>query len=514
MSYVSISKPVIDRIVQAARETETEIIGLLLGRLQDDTIIIEDSTTHEFSSQPHRVTLPPNSIAIIADQLVSGRLKGNIVGWYHSHTSGGLFFSETDISTQKKLQQFSSLITGLVVDSSNGEVGYFRVIPGTDKAVRIPDSGITVYSDPKEATPLRQRPTTVVPPTPTVEVRRRRQPGGVALTKRTALSIVLVVLIVLVVAFTGLILSYKLSPQPPVAIIHNPVSAGTIGTPIVITTNLTGTASNVTLVYGPETAGPTTEVPMNSVATGEYTATIPSSEVTGNIAYYIKASDSTGKQVNTPTYHIAVADFTIQSQTSSLTVYKTRYAVANIQLASINDFTQQLQLSANGNPSGLTITFSRNPAPTGTTVSLNVTADSTTPNGTYPIVLIASYVPPQSPQVTRQTTLDVTVTDFGLQASPTSAILPAGSKATFGLSLTLEKGFVDPVNVTLLGLPQGAKYTLTISNPTVLAGGPGTTTITLQITIPAFTKAGTYPIQIEAVGGGLVHTLTVELTVR
>ncbi len=53
MSYVSISKPVKDRIVQAARDTETEIIGLLLGKLQDDTIIVEDSTTHEFSSEPH-----------------------------------------------------------------------------------------------------------------------------------------------------------------------------------------------------------------------------------------------------------------------------------------------------------------------------------------------------------------------------------------------------------------------------------------------------------------------------
>jgi proteasome lid subunit RPN8/RPN11 len=512
MSYVSISKPVNDRIVQAARETETEIIGLLLGRLQDDTIIIEDSTTHEFSSEPHRVTLPPSSIAIIADKLVSGRLKGNIVGWYHSHTSGGLFFSETDISTQKKLQQFSSLITGLVIDSSNGEVGYFRVIPGTDQATRIPDDSITVYSDAKDATPLRQRPTTVVAPTPTVEV-RRRPPARQALTRKAALSIVLVVLIVLMVAFTGLILSYKLSPQS-VVISANPVLAGTIGTQIVISANVTGTASNVTLVYGLETAGTTTEVLMNSVAAGEFSYVIPGNQVTGNIVYYIIAFDSTGKQVNTPTYRIAVADFNILPQISSLTVYRTKFAVTNIQLASINDFTQQIQLSANGNPSGLTITFSRNPAPTGTTVGLNFTADSTTPNGTYPIVLIASYLPPQSPEVTRQTTLNVTITDFGLQVSPTSAIVQAGSKATFSLSLTLQKGFVDPVNVTLLNLPQGATYTLTISNPTVLAGGPGTTTITLQITIPAFTKAGTYPILIEAVGGGLVHALTVQLTVR
>jgi hypothetical protein len=224
------------------------------------------------------------------------------------------------------------------------------------------------------------------------------------------------------------------------------------------------------------------------------------------MAYYIQATDSTGKQVNTPTYNIAVADFNILPQISSLTVYRTKFAVTNIQLASINDFTQQIQLSANGNPSGLTITFSKNPVPTGTTVGLNFTADSTTPNGTY--------LPHQSPEVTRKTTLNVTVTDFGLQISPTSAIVQAGSKATFSLSLTLQKGFVDPVNVTLLNLPQGATYTLTISNPIVLAGGPGTTTITLQITIPAFTKAGTYPILIEAVGGGLVHALTVQLTVR
>jgi len=414
MSYVSISKPVKDRIVQAARDTETEIIGLLLGKLQDDTIIIEDSTTHEFSSEPHRATLPPSSIAIIADQLVTGRLKGNIVGWYHSHTSGGLFFSETDISTQKKIQQFSSLITGLVVDSSNGEVGYFRVIPGTDKAIRIPESSITVYSDPKDATLVRQGTGAVVSPTPTVEV-RRRSPARQALTKRTALAIVLVTLIIVAVAFAGLIFSYRPPHPSPVVITHNPVSAGTIGTQIVITANVTGPARNVTLVYGPETKGTISQALMNSVATGEFSYVIPGNQVTGNMAYYIKASDSTGKQVNTATYYIAVGDFNILPQVSSLTVYRTRYALANIQLVPINNFAQQIQLSANGTPNGLTITFSRNPAPTGTTVNLNVTASPTTPNGTYPIVLFASYLPPQSPQVTRQTTLNVTVADFGLQ---------------------------------------------------------------------------------------------------
>jgi len=292
----------------------------------------------------------------------------------------------------------------------------------------------------------------------------------------------------------------------------NPVSVGTIGTPIQISATVTGPVSTVTLVYGPETEGQTTEVPMNPIGAGEFSYVIPSNQVTGNIAYYIKASDSTGRQVNTTTYHIVVADFNILPQTSSFTVYRTRYAVTNIQLVSINEFTQPVQLSATGNPSGLTITFSRNPAPIGS-VSLNVTADSSTPCGTYPIVLVASYLPPQSPEVTRQTTLDVTVADFGLQVAPTSVIMQAGSTATFSVTLTLQKGFVDPVSITLLNLPQGATYVLTASNPTVLAGWSGSTTITLQITIPPSTVAGTYPILIEAIGGGLVHVLTVQLTV-
>src|SRR5208282_6466967 len=114
--------------------------------------------------------------------------------------------------------------------------------------------------------------------------------------------------------------------------------------------------------YGPERQGPITDALMNSVAAGEFSYVIPGNQVTGNMAYYIKAFGATGKQVNTTTYHILVSDFNILPQTSSLTVYRTKYAVTNVQLVSINNFTQQVQLSANGNPSGLR-SHSRGPLP-------------------------------------------------------------------------------------------------------------------------------------------------------
>jgi proteasome lid subunit RPN8/RPN11 len=511
---VSISKPVKDRIVQAARETPTEIIGLLLGRLEKDTVVIEDSTTHEFSSERHRATLPPNSMAIIADQLVTGKLKGNIVGWYHSHTKDGLFYSERDIATQIRLQQFSSLITGLVVDSSTGEVGYFRVIPGTKQAVRLRESNITVFTDPTQAVP-EDRPPSPIAPTPTVEV-RRKSVSRIAMTRRTALSIIIITLIVSIGVFAAVLYRYgTATPQQNVMILHTPVSSATVGTPIEIQTNVTGPGRNVTLVYWQTAGGPVTQVRMNPVAAAEYNYFIPAGLVTGNIAYYIKALDPRGRQFNTTVYHIAIADFSLQPQTNSITVYRTRMATLQLQLFPVNEFNQQVELSTNGSPAGLTVGFSPNPATPGGAVGLNIAADATAPNGTFPVTLIGTYAPSTSSQVTRESVIDVTVADFQVAVTPSSDVVHAGSTAAFTMAVTLQKGFVDPVSITdVSGLPQGSNYTVVTSNPTVLAGGPGTTIVTLQVQILEFTKNGTYPIVIVVSGGGVVHSLTAQIIVR
>ena len=90
------------------------------------------------------MSLSPNALAEIADRLLTGLLKGNIVGWYHSHPLGGLFFSDTDMETQRVLQQFSRLIVGMVVDALTGEVGFFRVEPQRGLAIRIPAERIRV----------------------------------------------------------------------------------------------------------------------------------------------------------------------------------------------------------------------------------------------------------------------------------------------------------------------------------------------------------------------------------
>ena len=513
MSYVSISKPVLDRIVQAARETPTEIIGFLLGRLEGDTIVIEDSTTAEFSSERYRVSLPPSSIAVIADKLLSGGLKGNIVGWYHSHTEGGLFFSETDVSTQKHLQQFSNFVAGIVVDSTNEKVGCFRVAPGTNFPVRLPEENLITYTDPAQAVHARFASPLTVPPTPTLEV-RRRPPATGPLTRRMALAIILIALAISGIA-VGSLAYYFRRPSNVVAILHVPVTESTVGNPIQISANVTGPGRNVTLVYGRSTNGPTTQVPMNPIGAGEYNYVIPGSQVTGDLAYYIKAYDPTGRELNTTTYQITVADFSLQPLSSAVVLYVTKTASVGMRLLAINNFNGQLQLSANNAPPGLEVSFPTNSTTPGSTVQVSFTAESNTPNGTFPVAIVATYLATQSSQVTRQAVIDVTVADFHLAVSPTSRTVSPGASTNFTLTLTLENGFTDTVKITdLAGLPPGAVYKLAASNSTILAGGPGSTTVSIQIKIPVSTKPGTYPIVIVAVGGGVSHYQTAQIIVK
>ena len=511
MSYVSIRKPVNDRIVRASKGTRNEIIGLLLGKLQDDTILIEDSITGEYSAEPHKATLPPDALAKIADGLVSGRIKGNIVGWYHSHTESGLFFSETDIMTQRNLQQFSSLITGMVVDASNGQVGFYRVDARTGAAIRIPPERVTVYSEESEAIPAEAR----VKPrmaTPIVEVRRPesspRQP-----TRRLAISIVLIALVVSVV-IVGVFL-YAGLRSPGLAISHTPISTTTVGTPIEIRANVTGPIKNVTLNYA-QTGEAFTQVPMNSIAANNYGYVIPGDQVTSNMVYYIMAFDKVGNKVVTNTYTITVADFKIVPQISALSVYRnsTKSFSLVVTLVQLNNFTEPLSFTQTGAPQGVLITFTPNLAPPGTkTVSVLISTGPNAQVGTTPVTIQASYTPQASAPVLRQFTLALTISDFSLQVAPASTSVPVGSATSFNVSLTFTNGFIDPVNLTVLGLPSGVKYQF---GQTVIlsGGGVGTRTTNLQITVPVLTKRGPYVVTIGAFGGGVSHSQTIQLIVR
>ena len=507
MSHLSIWKPVNDRIVQDSRATDNEIIGLLLGRLEKDTIIIEDAVSGDYSGEPTRVQLLPSTLAKIADDIVSGRIKGNIIGWYHSHPTGGLFFSETDVETQKIFQQFSRLTIGMVVDTQTGQVGYFRV-DREGKPYRVPDINIRTYKDAAEAVQARriaQRPPLLAP-------------VNKLIAQRIVLSGILIALVI-AIALVGVV-TYRTSMTNQTAaatVNHTPILTANISQPITITANTTGTFQSVTLFYETISSNSFTSAVMTSPATGEYQYSIPGNQVDGDITYYITGSNANGLKASTPVYHIQVADFLPEVLNATLTIYRnsTKPVFSQLTLQPINGFHEQLSISAQA-PPGISVTLPTN-VQVGTSVQISMTAGANALNGTFPVVISATYTPPGTQPITHETRIDVTVTDFALRLTPRSNTVFAGTQATYNLTLTVGSGFSAPIQVKELNLPPGAKAQV-LSTGTLLYGS-GSGVNTLQITTAATTRPGTYTITVVATatldtGDYIVHSQTIQLTVR
>ena len=496
-----------DRLTKVSTENSNEVIGLLIGSLINDTLIIEDSITGEFSGEPHRVVLHPSTIAKIADELVKGRLKGNIVGWYHSHTEGGIFFSQTDVETQKKLQQFSSLTVGMVVDAKNGNTGFFRV-DDTGKPVKISEDRVRVYSKKSEAVAAK-------PSTPPPISRRTARPVRSPISTQLILGLVLIVLAVSL-SILGIQMLSRGSPPPPAMVHHIPVTHTLVGSSISIMANSTG-IKNMTLFYA--TDGESfTSAEMASTVPGEFQSTIPGSQVTGNLSYYIEAATDTGTKTSTSVFHVLASDFNLVAQNQAVTVFRNSTNPSNIELRliSINAFHNAITISTSGAPNGVTVSFYPDSAPPGTTVNLNLAATPNASLGAFPLIISGSYSPPNSQVLTRTTKVMVTITDFTFDVLPTTLSVVGGSQAAFTVNLTTEQGFEAPIAITVVGLPQGAKLILTPTTDSTILRVPGTISLAIQT---LGVKQGTYTITltVEAslrAGGYVIHSQKVQLTVR
>lgn len=107
-----------------------------------------------------------------------------------------------------------------------------------------------------------------------------------------------------------------------------------------------------------------------------------------------------------------------------------------------------------------------------------------------------------------------TTPDFSLTANPpTSAIVNAGSDASYALLLTPLNGFSNGVNLACSGLPSGTSCSFSPPNP-VTPITPGTSE-TVTISTAAATTAGTYMVMVTGTSGSLTpKTITLTLTVQ
>ncbi|KAI6197466.1 COP9 signalosome complex subunit 5 [Aphelenchoides besseyi] len=147
MSAVALLK----MVIHAQSGGNIEIMGLVQGRIEANTLIIMDSFALPVEGTETRVNAQAQAYEYMTNYTESceavGRME-KVVGWYHSHPGYGCWLSGIDVSTQTLNQQFQEPFVAVVIDPirtiSTGrvDIGAFRTYP---KGYKPPDDGPSEY---------------------------------------------------------------------------------------------------------------------------------------------------------------------------------------------------------------------------------------------------------------------------------------------------------------------------------------------------------------------------------
>ncbi len=530
VSYVAISGQVMDKVVNEARNRPDEqVVGVLVGGQSGDAIIVEDAVTGPAESDSTHATLPGDSIARIADDIINKRVRGNIVGWYHSHVRGGVFMSETDVETQLKLQQFSPLVAAMVIDTHTGKSGFFRADAKTKGSSPVRSEVVTGGMPPPFAPP--STPGAYYPQAPP-----SRPPTPVPV--RTILIAVVLIALAVTAGIVALVVTRPATAGAGnLAIAHNPPNGPfTIAYPIRFDANVTGTnLSNVTLAYriiqqnpaGGFIVGDLVKAGMGLKAAGtdSYFYEMPASEVAGlYINYYISAFDASNNVARTDVYNLDIGDFDWElDRTDEIVVVRTISTQVPVKLVSINGFSRPVKITVIGSPpAGVSIRATNpNVVPPGPAV-LQITSTSQAEiSRRYEVTVEADYTPPNAPAVhiTRDITLVLTVTDFDFTISPSYVEVKRDKEATYILKLIVFDGLTAPngFKISVTGLPEKTSWKLVLFDYKITSEEKAEVTFYLVISVESGASTGLYLFDVRitvTTGGGSISRSVTNIQVK
>ena len=201
-------------------------------------------------------------------------------------------------------------------------------------------------------------------------------------------------------------------------------------------------------------------------------------------------------------------NFTISASPASVSVVQGNIGTSTITTAVSGGFNSAIALTASGQPTGVTVSFSPTSiaAPGSGTSTMTIAVASTTAAGTYPITVTGT-----GGSVTQTTTVSLTVTtvaagNFTLSASPTSLTITRSSHGATTITITPSNGFAGSVTLSASGLGTGVTASF--------SPNPATGKSTLTLTASSSATTGTRTVTITGVSGSLSHTTTISLRVR
>jgi hypothetical protein len=286
-------------------------------------------------------------------------------------------------------------------------------------------------------------------------------------------------------------------------------SVGDSTTFAISSTALDGFSGNVTLDVAGLPANTTGVFTSNPIAGagGSSTLTITTNPATTPGTYPLTITGTSGTIV----YHIPVTlvvqDFFLTATPGSATVNAPGTATYTVTASGLNGagFNASITPSVSGLPAGATATFSPNPLPGASVVTMTVTVPASAPVANYALTITGT-----SGALSHSTQVNLTVIapDFSISATPSTQTVTAGGNTTYTISTSAINGFTGSVSLGTSGLPTGASASF---SPASISGS---TTSTLTISTLSSTPAATYTITITGISGSINHSTAVLLTVN
>ena len=125
-------------VMHAQSGGNIEIMGLMVGKILEQTIVIMDSFALPVEGTETRVNANLAAYEFMVNFQDNAKLLGreeNVVGWYHSHPGYGCWLSGIDVTTQMNNQQYQDPFVAVVIDpirtisSGKVDIGAFRTYP-------------------------------------------------------------------------------------------------------------------------------------------------------------------------------------------------------------------------------------------------------------------------------------------------------------------------------------------------------------------------------------------------
>ena len=299
--------------------------------------------------------------------------------------------------------------------------------------------------------------------------------------------------------------AYTLSPTPAAV----SIVAGQSGQSILTIAKSGGFAGNVALALegAPIPTGLTGTFAPNPATGTTATLTLNTTLATAPGTYNLTVRGTTaGLTDRTTTVSVtvtAVAGITVTLAPPALSIAQGATAQTAITLARLGGLTGDLQMTATGMPTGLTVGFAPTTV-TGSASTLTVTVGAAVPAAVYPIVVTAT----GAGAVVGTATLTVTVTiPSGFTLSATGVSIAQGALGTSTVTVTRIGGFANNVDLIASNVPANVAVAFA---PASVAG----TTSTLTFTVGAAAVPGAYTVMINGTGTGAANqSTTVALTI-